>query len=176
MEFMLEQAVEVLRRTPRVLSAMLGGLSDPWVLNNYGDRTFSPFDVVGHLIHGEKTDWIPRLRIILTHRESVPFQPFDRFAMYESSRGKSIDELLSEFAELRRERLDELSSMGLTAEQLDWTGMHPALGKVTIQQLLATWVVHDLNHVHQVAKSMAYQYRDAVGPMRAYIGVLPKDS
>lgn len=175
MEFELGQAREVLQRTPGVLSSMLAGLSDPWVTSNYGDETFSPFDVVGHLIHADRADWMPRLQIILQHGESVPFEPFDRYAMYDASRGKSIDELLAEFAEVRHESLETLSSIGLAAEQLEQTGTHPALGRVTARQLLATWVAHDLNHIHQIAKPMAFQYRDAVGPWRAHLGVLPKN-
>ncbi|MCB9853437.1 MAG: DinB family protein [Phycisphaerales bacterium] len=173
--FEFQQAIEVLRRTPNVLTAMLEGLSDPWITGNYGKDTFSPFDVVGHLIHGEKTDWMPRLRTILAHRESVPFEPFDRYAMYEASRGKSISALLREFSALREVNLAELESLQLSREQLDWRGVHPVLGAVTLRQLIATWVAHDLNHVHQIAKAMAYQYKEAVGPWRAHIGVLPQD-
>lgn len=173
MEFSLEQAVEVLRRTPNVVDAMLRGLSDPWVMNNYGLDTFSPFDVVGHLIHGEKTDWIPRLRIILEHRDSVPFEPFDRYAMYEASKGKRIADLLGEFASLRNDNIESLMAMKLTSNHLEYCGKHPALGIVTVRNLLATWVAHDLNHTHQIAKSMAWQYRDAVGPWREYLTVIP---
>lgn len=175
MEFVLSQAIEVLQRTPQVLTAMLGGLSRPWVMNNYGAETFSPFDVVGHLIHGDNADWMPRLRIILEHGESVPFEPFDRYAMYEANRGKTTNDLLSEFADVRGRRLAELAALELTPSQLELKGLHPAIGPVTARQLLATWVAHDLNHIHQIAKSMAYQYRQAVGPWRAHLGVLPSD-
>jgi hypothetical protein len=174
MPFRLEQAIEVLERTPAVLRAMLGGLSEPWVMNNYGPETWSPFDVVGHLIHGEKTDWIPRARIILEHGASRPFEPFDRYAQYEASRGKRIDALLDEFESLRKQSLLSLRSMKLTDAQLDLPGTHPALGPVTLRNLLATWVCHDLNHIHQIAKSMAYQYRDEVGAWREYITILPR--
>lgn len=175
MDFELNQAIEVLKRTPGVLTAILDGLSRPWLKGRYGDATFSPFDVVGHLIRGEKTDWIPRLRLILEHRDKVAFPPFDRYAMYEASKGKSITELLAEFATRRGENLAFLESLNLREEQLGWCGMHPVIGRVSIRQLLATWVAHDLNHVHQIAKAMAYQYKDAVGPWRAHLGVLPTD-
>src|SRR5687768_13561791 len=176
MPFRLEQAIEILERTPSVLRALLAGLSEPWVMNNYGPETWSPFDVVGHLIHGEKTDWIPRARIILDDGPSRALEPFDRFAQYEGSKGKHIDQLLDEFESLRRQNLEALRAMRLTAAQLDLPGMHPALGPVTLRQLLATWVCHDLNHVHQIAKSMAYQYRNEVGAWREYITILPRST
>ena len=172
--FRLDQSVEVLERTPAVLRAMLAGLSEPWVMNNYGSETWSPFDVVGHLIHGEKTDWIPRARIILGQGPSRAFEPFDRFAQYEASKGKTIDVLLDEFDSLRKQSLGSLRAMTLTDDQLDLPGTHPALGPVTLRQLLATWVCHDLNHIHQVAKSMAFQYRNEVGAWREYITILPR--
>jgi DinB superfamily len=171
----LDPSVEVLKRTPAALRGLLGGgLSEFWTLNNYGPATFSPFDVVGHLIHAERTNWLPRARMILERGESNAFEPFDRYAMYQSSKGKSIDELLENFATLRDENLSALSTMNLTPEQLDRRGTHPDLGPVTLRQLIAAWVVHDLNHLHQVAKSMAFQYRDTVGPWRAYLSILPK--
>ena len=176
MPFRLEQPIEILERTPSVLRALLAGLSEPWVMNNYGPETWSPFDVVGHLIHGEKTDWIPRARIILDDGPSRAFEPFDRFAQYEGSKGKHIDQLLDEFESLRRQNLEALRAMRLTAAQLDLPGTHPALGPVTLRQLLATWVCHDLNHVHQIAKSMAYQYRNEVGAWREYITILPRST
>ena len=172
MTFKVDQAIEVLSRTPAVLRAMLQGVSEPWIVNNYGKKTFSPFDVVGHLIHGERTDWIPRTRIILEHGVSKPFEPFDRYAQYEHSKGKTIDELLDAFDTLRRENVAELRSMNLTAEQLALRGMHPELGTVTLEQLLATWVVHDLNHIHQLAKCMAFQYRDNMGPWLEWATVI----
>ena len=173
--FRLEQAVEVLERTPSVLRIMLSGLSEPWVMNNYGPETWAPFDVVGHLIHGEKTDWIPRARIILERGSSRAFEPFDRFAQYEASKGKTIDELLDEFDTLRRQSLESLRALKLTDAQLDRPGKHPALGPVTLRQLLATWVCHDLNHIHQIAKAMAFQYRNEVGAWREYITILPRE-
>lgn len=174
MKFDLSQAIQVLERTPAVLQAWLEGLDDDWVRSNYGDATFSPFDVVGHLIHGERTDWMVRARIILERGEETPFSPFDRYAQFEASKGKSIADLLKEFAELRVANLQALRALGLDAEKLRRTGMHPALGKVTLQELLATWVAHDLNHLHQIAKAMAYQYRLEVGPWREYLSILPK--
>jgi len=174
MTFHLEQALEVLQNTPAVLRALLANLSDPWVLSSYGDQTFSAFDVVGHLIHGERTDWMVRARMILEEGERRPFEPFDRYAMYEASRGKPLGELLDTFASLRAQNLHDLRALGLTDEKLSLRGTHPALGSVTLRQLLATWVVHDLNHIHQIAKAMAHQYRDEVGPWKEYLSILPK--
>lgn len=171
MKFELEQALEVLGRTPGVLRAMLHGVSDAWARGRYGPDTFSPFDVVGHLILGEQKDWLERTRIILAHGEARPFDPFDRYAMYEASRGKTLAMLLDEFAGLRRANLDALRGLNLRPADLQRRGTHPALGAVSLEQLLATWVAHDLNHVHQIAKAMAFQYRDEIGPWRAYLGV-----
>lgn len=173
MPFQLDEAIAVLERTPAVLRTALEGLSDSWVSRNYGEATFSPFDVVGHLIHGERTDWMVRVRWILERGESEPFEPFDRYAMYEESKGKSIDELLATFARLRADNLNALRSMDLSESHFVRRGAHPALGPVTLDQLLATWVVHDLNHIHQIAKSMAYQYRNDVGPWKQYLSILP---
>jgi hypothetical protein len=173
MRFKTEQAMQILQRTPAVLRAMLGGgLDEAWIRNNYGPDTFSPFDVVGHLIHGERTDWLPRIRHILRHGESIPFEPFDRYAMYDANRGKSIGQLLDEFGLLRDENLRELRALDLNESQFELKGLHPALGEVTVRQLIATWVAHDLNHIHQIAKCMAWQYRDEVGPWLAYLGAL----
>lgn len=172
MRFELNQAMEVLAATPGVLRAMLGNLSRPWIENNYGEATFSPYDVVGHLIHGERCDWITRARIILEHGTARAFEPFDRYAMLEESRGRSLADLLDEFERLRGENLRTLGGLELRPEQLRLRGRHPALGEVTLEQLLATWVAHDLNHVAQIAKAMATQYAEAVGPWRAYLTVL----
>ncbi|HPF37006.1 MAG TPA: DinB family protein [Phycisphaerae bacterium] len=174
MRFELDQAMDVLRRTPGALTAMLEGLGACWVEGRYGEGTFHPFDVVGHLIHADQADWIPRVRWILEHGETAPFEPFDRYAMYEASRGKSMRRLLAEFASVREGRLAELAALNLSESQLDLYGQHPALGRVTMRQLLATWVAHDLNHIHQVAKAMAFQYEEAVGPWRGHLGVFPK--
>lgn len=172
MEFELEQAKEILRSTPATLNALLRPLSEAWLVGNEGPETWSPYDVVGHLIHGEETDWIPRAKIILDHGEERAFEPFDRFAMFETSRGKSLGELLDEFADARTHSLRELDAMNLTPSLLEKRGHHPELGVVTLKQLLATWVVHDLGHVSQVVRVMAKQYSDAVGPWQAYLSIL----
>ncbi len=174
MEFDLDQAVEVLRRTPRTLRALLQGLPAGWTSNNEGPDTWSPFDVVGHLVHGEKTDWIGRARIILEHGEGRTFEPFDRFAQFRDSAGKSLEDLLDEFEELRAGNLDTLRGFELTPEQLELRGRHPGLGVVTLGQLLATWAAHDLGHVAQITRVMAKQYAGEVGPWRAYLSVLKR--
>jgi hypothetical protein len=173
MEFQLQRSLEVLERTPAVLQVMLGGVSDFWVKQNYGDATFSPFDVVGHLIHAERTNWMTRARMILDAGDSQPFPPFDRYAMYETSKGKSIGDLLGTFAGERAANVKALRELNLTPAQLDARGKHPDFGAVTLRQLLSTWTVHDLGHLHQIAKSMAYQYRADVGPWRKFLTILP---
>lgn len=172
MEFQLEQATEILRRTPATLNSLLRPLSEAWALQNEGPRTWSPFDIVGHLIHGEETDWLPRAKTIVEDGEARAFEPFDRFAMFEKSRGKPLAELLDTFERLRAGNLRELEMMKLTAAALEKRGKHPELGVVTLKQLLATWVVHDLGHVGQVVRVMAGQYREEVGPWQAYLPVL----
>jgi hypothetical protein len=170
----IADTIAILRNTPGVLRSLLRDLDAKWINNNYGDATFSPFDDVGHLIHGEKADWIPRARMILEFGESRTFEPLDRYAMYEVSKDKSIGDLLDEFESLRHENLRSLHEMILTDADLDRRGKHPELGPVTLRQLLATWPVHDLNHIHQIVKCMAWQYRDEIGPWRAYVGVLAR--
>ena len=174
MEFNLDAAITVLARTPDVLRSLLQGLPDELALGNEGEQTWSPFDVLGHLIHGERADWIPRARIILQFGESRAFDPFDRTAMFEQSKEKTLDNLLDEFAAARRESLAALNTMKLGADDLKKTGLHPdpALGRVKLEQLLATWVAHDLGHITQISRTMARQYRDAVGPWRRYISIL----
>jgi hypothetical protein len=172
MKFDLSEAMDVLERTPVVLRAMLSGLSNGWIHGNYGADTFSPFDVVGHLITGEKTDWMARTRLILEHGSSRPFTKYDRYAQFEESSGKALSQLLDEFERLRKTNLSALRELHLTPQDLARRGMHPALGEVTLEQLLATWVAHDLNHVAQIAKAMATQYEQAVGPWREYLGIL----
>ncbi|HVF44965.1 MAG TPA: DinB family protein [Pyrinomonadaceae bacterium] len=167
----LKDAVAVLARTPASLTALLEGLPETWVNATEGGETWSPYDVVGHLIHGERTDWIPRARHILAG-ESRPFDEFDRTAQFEGSRGRSLGELLSTFAEARRENVAALAAMNLTEEDMSRKGLHPELGEVTLGQLLATWVVHDLDHVGQVARVMAKAYAGAVGPWGAYLSIL----
>ena len=172
MDFEVQHAIEILSRTPSTLDSMLRALPESWLSQNEGPETWSPYDVVGHLIHGEETDWIPRARIILEHGEARAFEPFDRVAMFEKSKGKSIAELLDRFAALRKESLRELNEMKLTPALLEKRGKHPELGVVTMKQLLAAWVVHDLGHVRQIVRVLAKQYRDAVGPWRAYLSIL----
>ena len=172
MEFKLEQAIAVLERTPATLNSLLRDLSEQWLVQNEGPDTWSPYDVMGHLIHGDETDWIPRAKIILEHGEGRTFEPFDRVAMFEESKGKSIVELLDTFAQLRGENVRELRSMNLTSELLDKRGRHPEFGVVTLRQLLSTWVVHDLGHIRQVVRVMSKQYGEAVGPWKAYLSIL----
>lgn len=172
MAFKLDEAVEVLERTPPTLRAFLGDLPDAWTTCNEGPDTFSPFDNVGHLIHGERTDWIPRARIILAQGASCRFEPYDRFAQTRASEGRTLAELLDEFAELRAENLRALRALDLSDAHLDLHGEHPELGSVTLRQLLATWVAHDLGHIAQIARVMAKRYRDEIGPWRAYLPIV----
>lgn len=171
-EFNLAEAVAILSRTPATLDAMLRGLPGTWVRCNEGKDSWNAFDIVGHLIVGERTDWMPRLRIILENGEARPFEPFDRFAQLRETQGKSLEQLLDDFARLRGENLAALQGLNLQAADFTRRGKHPALGTVTLAELLATWTVHDFTHMHQLSRVMAYQYRDAVGPWRAYLGVL----
>jgi hypothetical protein len=171
-EFSPSDALAILTRTPAILNAWLRGLPDACVLRNEGKDTWSAFDIVGHLIVGERTDWMPRVRVILEDGEARPFDPFDRFAQAKESQGKSLEQLLDDFTRLRRENLAGLRAQNLQPEDMTRRGRHPALGVVTLSELLATWAVHDLTHVHQLARVMAHQYRDAVGPWSAYLGVL----
>ena len=162
----------MLERTPAVLRVLLAGLPANWTHANEGPETWSPFDVVGHLIDGEETDWMPRARVILAQGTHRRFEPFDRFRHLRTNQGKTPGELLDRFAELRARNLRELEEIKLTPDQLQLTGEHPEFGLVTLEQLLATWVVHDLGHLAQIARVMANQYRDAVGPWHAYLSVL----
>jgi hypothetical protein len=199
MNFDISSACEILSATPSTLRALLGNLSEPWTGSNTDlgignaelgafetdpsrqiqnpkpkiqNRKWVPFDVVGHLIHGEETDWIPRARIILAQGEERTFVPFDRFAQFEKSKGRSMTQLLDEFGRLRAENLDILRSWNLSEEQLDLRGVHPELGPVTLRHLLATWVVHDLNHIRQIVVEMAHRYDSEVGPWREYLSIL----
>jgi len=169
MGFDLDTTRDLLARTPALLDAWLRGLPTEWVHATEGPETWSPFDVVGHLIHGERTDWIPRARIILASEGPKTFERFDRFAQLEAHRGRSLEELLDTFAELRRANLAALTALDLSPADLERTGEHPELGTVTLRQLLATWVAHDQGHVAQIARVLAKQYRDEVGPWRAYL-------
>lgn len=172
MDFNLEQATDVLRRTPGSLSALLADLDDQWIRATEGPDTFSPFDVVGHLIDGEETDWIPRARIILARGPSPAFEPYDRFRHRARNTHRSLESLLQEFARLRAENLVLLRSWQLTETDLDLPGLHPGLGRVSLRQLLAAWVVHDLGHVAQVARVMAKRYREEIGPWAPYLPVV----
>ena len=172
MKFDLQETIALLQRTPSSLNALLRDLPQSWTLATEGPKTWNPFDVVGHLIHGERADWMPRVRRILEYGESRDFDPFDRLAQERESQGKSLPQLLDEFAPLRSENLDALRAINLQPEDFNRRGRHPALGVVTLSQLLATWAVHDLTHLHQLSRVMAYQYREAVGPWSAYLGVL----
>ena len=174
MEFDLARTLAILERTPATFRALLGGLPDELARANEGPDTFSPFDNLGHLIHGERTDWIPRARIVLAQGAERTFAPYDRFAQYRESQGRSVAELLGELDRLRGENLATLRGWKLTERELALEGMHPALGPVTLRQLLATWAAHDLGHVAQTARVLAKQYREAVGPWRAYLPVLDR--
>ena len=172
MQFRIDEAVQVLERTPATLDALLRDQSDAWLQARIEPDSFRPIDVVGHLIYGEMTDWIPRARIILDHGLPRPFDPFDRRGFVSLIEGKSSSELLRQFAELRRASLNSLQSMNLDEGKLDLPGMHPGLGEVTMRQLLAAWVVHDLNHIAQITRVLSHQYREAVGPWREYLSIL----
>jgi len=169
--FNLDDAIAILERTPDTLRALLAGLPETWVRATEGEGTWSPYDVIGHLIHGERTDWIPRARHILAG-ETRAFESFDRMAQFTESHGKSLGELLTNLADLRRENVATLTGMNLTESDLARRGLHPELGDVTLGQLLATWVVHDLDHLAQVARTMAKVYGEATGPWSEYLSIL----
>ena len=172
MKFELEKGIGVLRQTPDTLMRLLEGLSPEWTASRGDMENWSPYDVIGHLNHGEETDWILRAEIILTQGVDRPFDKYDRLAQFEKSKGKTLADLLQEFAHLRSHSLEKLVNFQLTSTHLARTGMHPALGVVTLEQLLAAWVVHDLNHIRQIVKYMASQYTDEVGPWREYLSIL----
>ena len=170
--FVVEEAVAILTATPATLDALLRGLSDGWSVAHEGGDTWSPFDIIGHLIHGERTDWMPRAKIILEHGEARAFDKFDRLAQFAVADGRTLAGLLDEFAALRQESLRELEALHLTDAHLDRRGRHPEFGVVTLRQLLATWVAHDLDHIAQVSRVLARQYADEVGPWRAYLRIV----
>jgi len=172
MSFRFEEALPVLRCTPGTLRALLDGLPDAWTSATEGPGTWSPFDVLGHMIHGERTDWVPRVEHLLRHGEAVPFLPFDREAMFASSPGLTMAQLLSAFERARTASLERLAALGLGDADLGRTGRHPEFGVVTLGQHLATWVAHDLGHIAQVVRTMAGRYADAVGPWRAYLSIV----
>lgn len=172
MTFDLLKSCEVWERTPFVLRALLHGLGNDWINQNEGPDTFSPFDVVGHLIHGEKTDWPSRIRLILEKETTSPFVPYDRFAMYQESAGKNLDQLLDEFENLRMTNIKWVRSLNLSDTDLNKKGLHPRLGEVTLRQLLSTWVIHDLAHLSQITRVMAKQYKEEMGPWLEYFRIM----
>lgn len=171
-EFSLSEAIAILSRTPATLDALLRGLPKLWAHSNEGDDTWNAYDIMGHLIAGERTDWMPRLQIILEHGESQAFHPFDRLAQFKEPQDYTLEQRLDEFARLRAENLAALQAHNLQPEDFTRRGTHPSLGTVTLSQLLATWAVHDLTHIHQLSRVLAIQYRETVGPWSEYLGVL----
>lgn len=172
MTFDINKSIEILSKTPKVLSSLLSGLSEEWIMNNEGKDTWSPYDVVGHLIHGEKTDWMVRARIILSKSENKSFEPFDRFAQMNETSNRTIEEFVKEFEMLRENNLAELQLLHLEEEDLYKIGEHPELGASTLKELLSTWVVHDLGHIAQISRVMAKQYKTEVGPWKQYLTIL----
>ena len=172
MKFDLKEATEILAQTPYTLQRMLEGLSGNWTESSGDKESWGVYDVLGHLIHGEETDWIPRAEIILAQRDDRTFVPFDRVAQFERSNRRQIADLLTEFAHLRNTNLEKLSRFEISPEHLQLKGMHPELGEVTLEQLLATWVVHDLNHISQVSKILAKKYEQEVGVWKEYLSIL----
>jgi hypothetical protein len=173
MLFNIKESLKILERTPGILENLLTGLDEEWIFSNEGKDTWSPYDVIGHLIHGEKTDWVPRMKIIL-NENNKQFIPFDRFAQFENSKGKTMAELLGEFKRLRTENLRILGEISFTEEMLVRKGIHPEFGEVTLRQLLATWVVHDLGHLCQISRVMAKQYEEEIGPWVKYFSLFNK--
>lgn len=172
MKYSLERSYEILERTPAVLQSLLSGLGDDWIMPNEGPETFSPYDVVGHLIHGEKTDWTARVKMILEFGNTKTFERWNRVAMYEESKGKKMQQLLDEFATIRKENMTWFRSLNLTETDFDRKGMHPVLGDVTLRHLLATWVAHDLTHIAQITRVMAKQYKEEMGPWPEFFRIL----
>lgn len=172
MNFSLSKSIEILERTPDVLIAMLQNVSTDWTSTNEGGETWSVYDVIGHLIEGEKTDWIPRMEIILSDKKDKTFEPFDRFAQFEERKGESVAQLLDEFKRLRKKNIEQLRSKKLTDSSGEEKGVHPVFGEITLSQLLSTWTVHDLNHIGQIARVMAKQYKTEVGPWVEYLRIL----
>ena len=171
MHFDINKSLEILERTPLVLDTMLEGLSEEWIYSNEGHGTWSPYDILGHLIHGEKTDWVPRMEIILSQKGDCAFESFDRFAQF-SEDDKTMKQLLDEFESIRKLNIERLRSKNLTQHHFELVGLHPAFGTVTLSQLLSTWAVHDLNHISQISRVMAKQYKEEVGPWVEYLRIL----
>lgn len=172
MKFRLEQAIEILAQTPATVTSLLENLSDEWILTEENRDDWNAFDVVGHLIHADETDWIPRAEVILAQGENPSFEAFDRYGQFEKSKGKTLPELLEEFAAIRKQCIENLSAMNLTEDELKLKGIHPELGEVTLENLLATWVVHDLTHIRQIAASLAKKYSENVGVWKEYLSIL----
>ncbi|HZC24229.1 MAG TPA: DinB family protein [Candidatus Binatia bacterium] len=168
----IQDTIALLSRTPAALNALLRDLPDSWTLRNEGENTWSVYQVVGHLNHGERTDWLPRAKRILEFGETKAFDPFDRWAQERESQGKSLPQLLDEFAQLRAENVKELRALNLQPKDLERRGVHPSQGVVTMSDLLATWAAHDLTHLHQISRVMAHQYREAVGAWAPFLGVM----
>ena len=172
MEFSIDKSLQILERTPTVLYHLLNGISTDWTLANEGDETWSAFDVIGHLIHGDKTDWISRAEQILSDEPDKKFKSFDRFAQFENSKGKNLEQLLIEFSEIRIANIKKLCDLKITDKDLQKTGIHPTFGEVTLSQHLSTWVVHDLDHISQISRVMAKQYKEQTGPWIAFLKIL----
>ena len=172
MQYDVSKAIEILERTPKVLSTLLSGLSEEWTENNEGENTWSPYDVIGHLVHGEEADWLVRTLIILEFEEAKTFEPFDRFAQFEKSKGKSIDQLLEEFTQLRKANLAVFKSLNISQSDLDKKGSHPGLGTITLKNMLSSWVAHDLGHIAQISRVMAKQYSSEIGPWHEYLAIM----
>lgn len=172
MDFNLSKSIELLQRTPDILMAMLQNISSGWTSANEGGDTWSVYDIIGHFIHGEQTDWIPRIEIILSEKEDKTFIPFDRFAQFEVNKDKTLPALLAEFKSLREKNIKHLHTLHLTKNDYTKKGIHPAFGEVTLAQLIATWTVHDLNHIAQIARVMSKQYKEATGPWIEYLKIL----
>ncbi len=174
MKFEIEKSIEILSNTPQIVKSMLENLSDEWTVSEDNKEDWSPFDVVGHYIYCEETDWIPRAEIILRQGENRAFEPFDRFAQFEISKNKTLTELLETFTEVRKKNLETLKSWNLTEAQLKLTGVHPELGEVNLEQLISTWVVHDLTHIRQIATNLAKKYAENVGAWKEYLSILDR--
>ncbi|WP_105980637.1 DinB family protein [Bacillus paralicheniformis] len=172
MNFQLEEAIEILERTPQTLSQLLTGLSSPWISCNEGEDTWNAFDVVGHLIEGEKNNWLPRIKLIVTEGATEPFPPFDRFSQLNQNDGKTMEQLLNEFADIRRANLKTLQQIIDPETDFEQTGMHPEFGIVKLREQISTWVAHDLTHISQIARVLAKRYQDDVGPWKAYLRIL----
>jgi len=174
MQFDLKKSIEILTRTPYVIEILLNGINNEWIMNNEGENTWSPFDIIGHLIYGDKTDWIIRMEIILSDSQNKRFTPFDRFAQFEENKGKDIVQLLNEFKVIRKQNIEILESKKINLKDLTKKGIHPVFGEVTLEELLATWTAHDLSHIAQIARVMARQYTNEVGPWKQYLPILEK--